>query len=56
VESTWGIATSPHHRIVAVSANNHQITLFDLEKEKFAEPIAILKGNEHNVPSLGAFL
>lgn len=46
--STWGIALNTVKRLIAVSANSHAITIYDL----ITGHIQHLKGHGHNIPSI----
>ncbi|KAJ3209698.1 hypothetical protein HDU67_005992 [Dinochytrium kinnereticum] len=61
--STWGIATHAPSRLLAVSANSHQITLFDVSHQGVEHSLEDrelisrvdrkeLSGHLHNVPSI----
>ncbi|KAI0223223.1 hypothetical protein L0F63_005204 [Massospora cicadina] len=46
--STWGIALNTVKRMVAVSANSHAITVYDLLSGR----VQHLRGHGHNIPSI----
>ncbi|CAG8662799.1 23974_t:CDS:10 [Gigaspora margarita] len=63
-ESTWGIALNGPRRLLAVSANSHEITIFNLQYglqklAKFSDsqdmsfkPKYSLRGHRHNIPNI----
>ncbi|CAG8539020.1 10396_t:CDS:10 [Dentiscutata erythropus] len=63
-ESTWGVALHGPRRLLAVSANSHEITIFNLQYglqplAKFSDsqdmscrPKYSLRGHRHNVPNI----
>ncbi|CAG8582598.1 1546_t:CDS:2, partial [Scutellospora calospora] len=63
-ESTWGIALHGPRRLLAVSANSHEITIFNLQyglqpsvkfpnsKDMSCKPKYSLRGHRHNIPNI----
>ncbi|KAN0009008.1 hypothetical protein ACTFIU_008898 [Dictyostelium citrinum] len=50
--STWGIALCPSKPLIAVSANSHKITIWNLDDENPQQTKFILPKHKHNIPSV----
>ncbi|TGZ81002.1 hypothetical protein EX30DRAFT_395837 [Ascodesmis nigricans] len=55
--SAWGVALHQKKRLLAVSANSHEITIFGLSADgaragAVMETAKVLKGHGHNIPSI----
>ena len=59
--SSWGLATSEKHRLLAVSANDHLIKVWSIGEDFTLGNAFTLSGHHHNIPCIsfspcGAFL
>lgn len=52
--STWGCAINEGASNIAVSANSHNISVWNLEDFDLPSDAKVNEGHQHNIPCIGA--